>query len=743
TVATEGIFEGYTLDMRRVAENFNDLLASDYSSGTDYDITGEFYEDTITMHYGGEDYSYQINNTIKTNILSKRLNFYELSEIFDNPSADVFIRADKNVYAVYGKSGAGDSMELCFRNVETLLEKVSLRSFDGFVVFSESRRTVYVNRPELKPYLDYSLYFSKGGVSTESVKIAGKNYALSLSPLNDTDFYMGGYADFSTGDKIVSSLKNQVGITTAILVALTVFLLGFGVYLSGTGGGKSEYSYKLVVDSDGKIVKADKYFRTDYPSVTEIREKVNRFNENEFYVIKANRGDDGDFLVCAVNKRGNGTIVLNASRLAMPYGTEIETDQRNDTMEEVYDRFIRKSKQLLIGEIFFANMHDIKTVFGKNFSDEAQAFLVEKIRDKFHYVFPLDTYHVGVLFPDGKQFAAIQRDLPEIVAFFNRAIYVGDNLVNVKVKCGFALVDKTMEDRSFAYAQSAAGAALKKTLEEVSDPANSVDYNLYYEMQKKIYSRYFFNIDVVRMLDDHDFELQYQPQYSFKQGRIVAFEALLRLKKSVQISESIYDIITFAEQSGNMVPLGDFIFDEGMRFAKSVEGKNVGVSLNVSPVQLMQAGFVENFLKTYKMYDLKPRSISIEVTESFLMTTMEETLQKLEVLRSNGIDVHLDDFGTTYSSLRYLKELPISAIKIDRSFVYDIKTNRNSEMISELILNLSRELGVDSICEGVETTEQLDALLDLGADIIQGFIVSKSVPQDVAREMIDNYRYEK
>ncbi|MBP5308727.1 MAG: EAL domain-containing protein, partial [Clostridia bacterium] len=222
---------------------------------------------------------------------------------------------------------------------------------------------------------------------------------------------------------------------------------------------------------------------------------------------------------------------------------------------------------------------------------------------------------------------------------------------------------------------------------------------------------------------------------------IVAFEALLRLKKHVQMNENIYDIITYAEQSGSMVHLGDFIFSEGMKFAKSIQETGAGVSLNVSPVQLMQAGFVDNFLKLYHSYGLKPGAVSIEVTESFLMTTMEETLRKLEILRANGIDVHLDDFGTTYSSLKYLKELPISAIKIDRSFVYDIEENFNSETISELVLNLSAKLGVESICEGVETLGQLKRLRSLGADIIQGFIISKAVPGDTARDMLENYRF--
>jgi EAL domain-containing protein (putative c-di-GMP-specific phosphodiesterase class I) len=122
------------------------------------------------------------------------------------------------------------------------------------------------------------------------------------------------------------------------------------------------------------------------------------------------------------------------------------------------------------------------------------------------------------------------------------------------------------------------------------------------------------------------------------------------------------------------------------------------------------------------------------------MTTFDETVQKLDILRANGINVHLDDFGTDYSSLLYLKKLPIDTIKVDKEFVADIGENAYSRSITRMVINLSHELKLASICEGIETPEQLAIVKGFGCDIIQGYLVGKSQPDEVARAMISSFR---
>ena len=155
----------------------------------------------------------------------------------------------------------------------------------------------------------------------------------------------------------------------------------------------------------------------------------------------------------------------------------------------------------------------------------------------------------------------------------------------------------------------------------------------------------------------------------------------------------------------------------------------------------MQTGFVDNFLKIYRSFDLQPGSISVEITESYLVSDIGASLKKLNVLRSNGIDIHLDDFGTGYSSFNYLSVLPISTIKIDQSFVRDILDNHVDRLITKTIVDICKNLKLASICEGVEKPNQLELVRELGCDIIQGYVISRSVGDEVARDMIEHYKY--
>lgn len=154
----------------------------------------------------------------------------------------------------------------------------------------------------------------------------------------------------------------------------------------------------------------------------------------------------------------------------------------------------------------------------------------------------------------------------------------------------------------------------------------------------------------------------------------------------------------------------------------------------------MQAGFCDNFLQFYDSHELKPGSICVEITESFLVQNFDDVVQKLMILREHGIEIHLDDFGTRYSSLLYLKKLPVSVIKIDKEFISDIKDNPYDRSITDMILHICKSLNLTSISEGVETKEQYEILKDMGVDIVQGFLIGKSVPGDVALKLAAEFK---
>ncbi|MBP5242441.1 MAG: EAL domain-containing protein, partial [Clostridia bacterium] len=738
-LAYDGLQKEYTSDVKRVGDNLNALLISDAAApATAYDWTGTLSD--ITLEVEGK-HSGTAASSVRKNLAENSVSFYTLYELFENRSGVDVLLSDSNVYAIYSEKQEDGSVVLSARNFTDLVnETFSLFGFEGIVLTSDGGRIIYPSTRATLTKLDISTgYIERKNLPEEGTLtrlVANEKYVLSLTKIAGTQYYIGGYADFSEESAAISSLSMQIIIMAAILSGLTVALIIAGVYLTG-GVGTASATYELTTDGDGRILKANKAFREQFPGINEIAERINRFDEQEVYPIKIVQDEEEHILTCSVNRRSNGTILVTANKLTIPYGTDMQTERR-ESMENLYKTFVKK-KRVLLGEVFF-DLHDIKTMFGREFSEQVRAILVKRVHEKLRKVYEIDNYHVGVLFPDGRELDIVLRDLPDYVEYFNQPVRVADNLVNVPVKCGFAISDKAMESRSYEYAMTAVEAALKRCREaKYQDGEPPANYYVYQEAQKRLYAKYFFKIDIRKMLANDDFELEYQPQYSVKNGRIIAFEALFRVKKRVQVKASTFEVISYAERSGFMVLLGDFIFNTGMRFAKTVEGMGVSVSLNVSPVQLMQAGFVDNFLQIYRKYDLKPGAISLEITESFLMSTFDETLKKLEILRSHGIDFHLDDFGTAYSSFLYLKQLPISAIKIDRSFIKDICENRYSELISGMILGIANQLDLGSICEGVETMDQLRRVVSLGGDVIQGYLVSKSVDGEKAREMITSF----
>ena len=122
------------------------------------------------------------------------------------------------------------------------------------------------------------------------------------------------------------------------------------------------------------------------------------------------------------------------------------------------------------------------------------------------------------------------------------------------------------------------------------------------------------------------------------------------------------------------------------------------------------------------------------------MQNFEDAVKKLQVLKDHGIEIHLDDFGTRYSSLVYLKRLPAQVIKIDREFIMDLTDNEFDKSITEMIINICKRHKMTSIAEGVETRAQYDMLKDMGVDIVQGFLIGRSAPADIANKLIDDFK---
>jgi EAL domain-containing protein (putative c-di-GMP-specific phosphodiesterase class I) len=225
-----------------------------------------------------------------------------------------------------------------------------------------------------------------------------------------------------------------------------------------------------------------------------------------------------------------------------------------------------------------------------------------------------------------------------------------------------------------------------------------------------------------------EFSLNYQPRIEAASGRVTGFEALIRWRHPDLGLVPPAKFIPVAEQTGMIESIGEWVLGTACAqhhawLAKS--DRPMRLAVNLSLRQLRQRDLCERIRDLLQDNHLEPHALELEVTESFVMEDAARSVQVLSELRRLGISIALDDFGTEYSSLGYLKRIPLDFMKIDQSFVRGLPNDQDDVAIIKTIVNLARDLGLKVIAEGAETKEQLAFLRDLGCDEIQGYVVSK------------------
>ena len=245
--------------------------------------------------------------------------------------------------------------------------------------------------------------------------------------------------------------------------------------------------------------------------------------------------------------------------------------------------------------------------------------------------------------------------------------------------------------------------------------------------------------DLRRALELKEFVLHYQPMVELSSESIIAAEALVRWQHPTDGLRPPGDFIGVAEESGLIVPLGEWVLREACAQCRRWRDSgfdNIRVTVNVSPMQLSQVDFPATIASALRDAGLEAAALDIEITETALFAEPDRAASVLEELHRIGVGILLDDFGTGYSSLNYVKRMPIDALKIDRSFVKDIAADPFDKAIAESIVMLCESVGLRAIAEGVETRAQLDLLRGLGCDQIQGFCFSAAVDPSRFEELM-------
>lgn len=280
-----------------------------------------------------------------------------------------------------------------------------------------------------------------------------------------------------------------------------------------------------------------------------------------------------------------------------------------------------------------------------------------------------------------------------------------------------------------------AGAALYR-----AKKAGGNEYRFYTaDMHAKAAKRFELETNLRHAIDNQEFLLHYQPRVAIDSLQVVGVEALVRWQHPQMGLVPPGDFIPLAEETGLILPIGEWVLREACRQNREWQKggfARVRMGVNISARQFQQQHLAETVMQILEDTDMGPEFLELELTESSIMSNAEATIVVLNKLQTTGIAISVDDFGTGFSSLSYLKRLPIDSLKVDQSFVRDLATDPDDAALVMAIVNLAHTLRLRVVAEGVETQEQLRFLRLLRCDEIQGYLISRPLPVEGIEQLL-------
>jgi len=272
---------------------------------------------------------------------------------------------------------------------------------------------------------------------------------------------------------------------------------------------------------------------------------------------------------------------------------------------------------------------------------------------------------------------------------------------------------------------------------------NAKGTSLFYESQMSEYIKEQLMIenDIHKAMKNNELSIHYQPQIDIQSNKIIGAEALVRWKHPTLGFIPPSKFIPIIEESGVIIKLEEWIFNQVLSEVKLIEEQKNGfhlhhIAINVSTVHFLQPHFVEQLMLLVNKYKVKPKWIELEITESGLMRNIEDAIMKINELKHFGFTFSIDDFGTGHSSLSYLKKLPVDIIKIDQSFIMNMHENKGDEMIVESVVAIGNKFNLKVLAEGVENSETLNHLKKIDCNLYQGNFGYRPMPIEALLKVV-------
>lgn len=406
------------------------------------------------------------------------------------------------------------------------------------------------------------------------------------------------------------------------------------------------------------------------------------------------------------------------------------------------EELLEKKNSLLALDI--VSFSKINLLLGEKSGDRFLVIVSELIDESLEG-YPATLYNIVadsfvVFFKDIENYNWVTRWAQKLITTFEKPITIDKNFINIDVKMGiFNIEVAKYEIMNSEIVYENMLLALNHAKESTQQKYFIYDVSL--SMVASREQR--MEQDLAYAIKNNEFYMALQPQYDNQKEKITGFEALIRWNNPKYASESPLKFIEMAERNNMIIDIGRIALHETFLIAKELERYDIHISMNISPVQLLQAGFVNEVCTIYEQYDLKKGAVSLEITETFLIGSFELIINKLKLLKKYGFNIHLDDFGTGYSSLQYLKDLPINTLKIDRAFIINLESDAYSRAIVQMISSLAKNVGLEVIAEGIENDRQNQLVYKSGCNIIQGYLISPAVVKSEAIKLIEDYNINK
>ncbi len=603
--------------------------------------------------------------------------------------------------------------------------------------------------------------FTAENGSVLDVEINGERQLLIFAPTvkNGTE-RIATVISYSAHQKLFST---QLIMTVLECVLVVCIVLACGFALSVIYRNRNEYlprvkpinNYVVTMYGNGSVITANSLFKAQF----EVKSINDVYANKELSLLEAL--ESGSPLICRIPNREGVVkqVVFSAVTSRLGYklvgsdmtfmlddydAIKLMLRKQPETGLWKEDELIAKWKQLqkrgnftesLFVQIRVRNIDYYKILFGEENVSRGTNLFVKKLREMFAdygELCALSTDNVACIIDDKAKRDGLLKEIVNISAELSRPVSIDDNMLQIDTRIGIVLLDAANAETPYEAVRIAGERAVKN--------AGDNPQIHFYILRSAVLDAKKHDLatkeGIIDMMTSGAVDVWFQPQYDIVQKKVIGFEALLRLVGERSKEINVFDFIAAAEKNGQIVELGKLIYERAMDFATMTQKLGLSISINVSPIQLMQLGFVDAFLNAYNARKLKPGSIDIEIVESTFIYSLDEVIRKLTILKNNGIFTHVDDFGVAYSSMLYLKQLPISTIKIDKAFIDGIVESNASYSIVKNIVNICRDLGLGCIAEGVETDEQVAKLHQMGCVIIQGFWMSSALPKEKAYEFI-------